>query len=83
MHYSKLIFVNNFFYEGTMDQMWSVACEFQFYLVSPFIVMHMASSERPWLIPVLLTSISLVLNYVIVYNTCPEFMTTMAWEATC
>jgi peptidoglycan/LPS O-acetylase OafA/YrhL len=36
---SCLLFINNF-YDSMPTHYWSVACEFQFYLVSPFLIRH-------------------------------------------
>ena len=81
---TKLVFLNNFIVPGTMeDQMWSVACEFQFYLVSPFIVMYMADSDHSWVLLTVLALLSLACNYLIVQNVCPEFTETMQWQDSC
>lgn len=48
--------------------MWSIAVEFQFYLISPFIVESMLQNKRPWAWPLILSVISTVLNFTFVWT---------------
>ena len=54
-------FINNFM--GMHQHLWSIAVEFQFYLISPFIVESFVKYERPYAWPVILGILSTVLNY--------------------
>ena len=79
---TKLLFFNNFF-PKEIDHMWSVACEFQFYFVSPLIVVQMVRADKPWVLPISITVFSLICNYVLVYFTCPEIVNDIDWEKNC
>jgi peptidoglycan/LPS O-acetylase OafA/YrhL len=57
-HLSSMLFVNNLFGKP-LTHIWSVAVEFQFYLVSPYLIGKMNSLR----VPILLCLISTVLNF--------------------
>lgn len=81
LHASKLVFLNNFISPDRMvDQVWSVACEFQFYFVSPLILTVMTSSERPWLLPMILFAASLLCTYASILHACPKIIETMEFD---
>jgi peptidoglycan/LPS O-acetylase OafA/YrhL len=56
----NLLFVGNIF--GVESILWSVCVEFQFYLISPFIVKKMYNSKKPWLIVLAFFLASAILN---------------------
>jgi peptidoglycan/LPS O-acetylase OafA/YrhL len=66
---SCLIFINNWL--GTGDQGWSLAVEFQFYLISPWLVYWMAKSSRPIMMPIVMTIICVVLRGIFTAMACP------------
>ena len=50
-----------------------MAVEFQMYLISPFLVKQLATSKKPWLLPLILIAISTGLNFLINYfGCCPD-----------
>ena len=53
-----------------------MSVEFQFYLISPFIVwfMYKQNGKNLWLIPLVLCVVSTILNFVILYWKCPLFV---------
>ena len=67
--FAPLVFLNNMV--GGMQHTWSVAVEFQFYIISPFIVMYMARSSRPILPAVSLAVIATACMFAITYGVCP------------
>jgi hypothetical protein len=54
--------------------MWSVSVEMQFYIFSPFIVRNMYNSEKPWLLPLLLSLISTALAFGLFIYIEPEIL---------
>ena len=64
---TPLLFINNL----TVDRdspiafLWTIAVEFQFYLISPLVVMYMARSERPILAPIAIGIVSLICSFII------------------
>ena len=77
--WTNLLFLNNMYgTDGCLGQSWSIAVEFQFYLVSPFIVLAMGSADhdrpsshvliRGLLVPSSLFVICLVYRALIVVN---------------
>lgn len=71
---STLTFTNNWMYTGS--QGWSLAVEFQFYLLSPLIVYYMARSkgEMAVLAPMFLFVLSTILRAIIIAQLCPDIM---------
>ena len=67
-----MFFLNNMV--GPSTWLWSVAVEFQFYLISPFIVRHMARGIRPWLWPLILIIVSIASSFVSIVATCPGIL---------
>jgi peptidoglycan/LPS O-acetylase OafA/YrhL len=63
---SCLTFLNNFV-ETMPFHYWSVAVEFQMYLISPFIIRHLYKSKRPWILVALLSLIATVLGYIVLF----------------
>ena len=53
------LFINNFM--GMHQQLWSIAVEFQFYMISPFIVESFIYSKNPMAWPIILSVLSIVL----------------------
>lgn len=66
---SATLFLNNFI--GKDQHIWSIAVEFQFYLISPILVYFMAKSEKPWLAPLIIFLIATVCNCMITLGVCP------------
>jgi peptidoglycan/LPS O-acetylase OafA/YrhL len=65
-----LIFVNN--YTGApFTHLWSIAVEFQFYLISPFVVSWLDTSRNPWIPPLIFFLVSTGLNFGFLYHICP------------
>jgi peptidoglycan/LPS O-acetylase OafA/YrhL len=64
----KAFFATNFY--GKMSHTWSLAVEFQMYLISPFIVMGMYKSQRPWVYPLGILVVSTAINYIVIYREC-------------
>ena len=58
-----LFFVNNLY--GPEQHLWSIAVEFQFYLISPLLVYQLAKSDKPWLWPSILVVVSVFYNYLV------------------
>ena len=54
--------------------LWSIMVEFQFYMVSPFIVTWMSKSKKPWLAPLILFIIQFVSTLVSFILTCPNLI---------
>lgn len=52
-----LLFIGNFF--NVYSHLWSICVEFQFYLISPWLVKKMRHSDRPWVIVLVLFLISI------------------------
>ena len=65
-----LVFINNLI--GPKSHIWSVAVEFQFYLISPFLVKAMKNSQNPCLYPISMFMFSGMLSYLIMISKCPE-----------
>ncbi len=81
---SCLAFVNNWL--GAGDQGWSLAVEFQFYLISPWLVYWMARSNRPILMPIIMCLVCIILRGIFTYMFCPavyNFKSTMSDLALC
>jgi peptidoglycan/LPS O-acetylase OafA/YrhL len=80
-----LTFTNNFV--GTGDQAWSLAVEFQFYILSPLIVYYMARAQNGKAIyaPIALAIISLYLRVMLLWKLCPDMLQngTGVTDATC
>ena len=62
---SPLLFINNFTGKP-LTHIWSVAVEFQFYLISPWIITKMET----WKLPLVLCLFSTVLNFAITIGIC-------------
>ena len=60
---------------GSDMHVWSIAVEFQFYMLSPLLIYFMAKSDRPWMAPLLIFLISTVLNFLITLGVCPDAYT--------
>lgn len=75
-----LLFVNN--YAGTKNHMWSVAVEIQMYIISPFIIQWMYTTDRKkvWLIPAVMCVISTILCFIVLGVGCPEVWTDGKWS---
>ena len=57
--WKDLLFINNLeIGKLELGHTWSIAVEFQFYLISPFIVKLMYKSRRPWVYPLLIIIIA-------------------------
>ena len=69
----SLLFLNNHVGHG-VDHTWTVAVEFQLYLVSPFIIKAMSRCERAWLVPLSIFVVSTALNFVLTQAYCPDFL---------
>ena len=54
------------------SHLWSVCVEMQFYIFSPFLVKKLMRSEKPWMIPAVVTLVSTILNFVIPMIICPQ-----------
>ena len=71
-----LVFLSNFdFGYFHASQIWSVAVEFQFYFVSPFIIKWMYRSSRPWFPPLLIICLSLLLRTILIFYYWPNAAT--------
>ena len=64
-HFSQLLFINNLL-GAPLTHLWSVAVEFQFYLISPFIVTRLDG----WTLPLSLCLFSTLLNVFILFLIC-------------
>jgi peptidoglycan/LPS O-acetylase OafA/YrhL len=64
-----IFFVTNFF--GTLNEMWSVSMEMQFYMVSPCIVLFMYKHKAPMTVAFVMTMLNLVATAGILYKACP------------
>lgn len=56
-----------------VTHLWSVSVEFQFYIISPFIVNSMMRTS-PYRWPLLLLAISIALNFIINALVCPGML---------
>jgi len=67
----QLAFVNNMI--GNIFLTWSVAVEFQFYLISPYIIyaLYRTKEKRIWILPIAIFLISTVLNVFAAMQACP------------
>lgn len=65
---TPLMFINNMV--DARSHLWSVAVEFQFYIISPFIVMYMARYDNPMKPAVVLAIISTILNFILNWYSC-------------
>lgn len=63
---------------GQLQIQWSVSVEYQFYLISPFIVWYMykQNGKNLWVIPVILFVVSTLLNFGINWFVCPDMLRT-------
>lgn len=83
--FMQLIFLNNFIDLNGMDHTWSIAVEFQFYLISPFLVYLFSKIRRPWLIPLIILLISTICNGITNLTACPDFfkLDFLMWSQEC
>lgn len=72
MALSALVSLNPFY--GTGSHIWSVAVEFQFYLVSPFILHWMTRKKDAWLLPILLAFLSFIVSVYLSIYYCPGLL---------
>lgn len=72
-----LVMIGNFLYQS---HVWSVAVEFQFYIISPFIVRHMiwksdhCCSRKPWLLPAIIWLMSIGFSFYFCWKIAPELL---------
>lgn len=69
---TSLFFLNNMIANITIT--WSVAVEFQFYMISPYIIyaMYRSKQSRIWIIPTVFFLVSTVLNVFVALEICPK-----------
>ena len=53
---------------GETFHLWSIMVEFQFYIISPFIVEYLLLSKTPWRVPIAMILFSTFLNFYITYR---------------
>ena len=66
------VFANNFV--GPHTHLWSVAVEFQFYLISPFIVINMAKRKNTWVTPIILAFVSVMISMDTAITSCGDLL---------
>lgn len=71
---SEGIWRSLFFVGNDYRHTWTVSTEFQFYILSPFIVRHMLWSKYPWLLPSLIFIFHIIMGFVMIRVYCPEMM---------
>ena len=69
---STLTFTNNFLGDNAGAQGWSLAVEFQFYILSPLIVFLMARYKKPWVAPLGLFLLSSFLRTILILKVCSD-----------
>ena len=54
------------------SHLWTISVEVQFYVLTPFLIHHMNRTNRPFLVPICLIILSLLLNALLVGIFCSE-----------
>ena len=70
--FSVPVFANNFV--GPHTHLWSVAVEFQFYLISPFIVRNMAKRKNTWVVPIIFAFVSVMISLDTAITSCDDLL---------
>ena len=75
-----LFFLNNLTSFGgwPLSHLWSVAVEFQFYLISPCLILFMYNHSCPWLVPLALYIVSAIIGIYAVLKFCEPVDYSMA-----